>query len=150
MAKIFYARVDEFWRKEEKYAYLDEKQHVGNVEWQELQPDAKHNWLSGERHDAFNAFLPIGNKETKEGSATDDAIFSNYSRGVETTRDAWLYNYQEGDLTSNIERFIGDYNAQVHKWISQKRRARRWMISSLMTARVSNGVDRLKQSLVEV
>ena len=24
-ARIFYARVDEFWRKEEKYAYLDEK-----------------------------------------------------------------------------------------------------------------------------
>ena len=123
MAKIYYARVDEFWRKEEKYAYLEEKQHVGNVEWHELQPDAKHNWLSGGRHDAFDAFLPIGNKETKKGSDPDDAIFSNYSRGVETTRDAWLYNYQEGELTSNIERFIGDYNAQVNKWIAQKRRA---------------------------
>jgi len=31
-ARINYARVDEFWRKEEKYAYLDEKQHRGNVE----------------------------------------------------------------------------------------------------------------------
>ena len=41
-ARIFYARVDEFWRKEEKYAYLDEKQHRGNIEWQEIQPDAKH------------------------------------------------------------------------------------------------------------
>ena len=44
MARIHYARVDEFWRKEQKYAYLEEKQHVGNVEWQELQPDAKGNW----------------------------------------------------------------------------------------------------------
>jgi predicted helicase len=57
-ARIFYARVDEFWRKEEKYAYLDEKQHRGNIEWQELQPDAKHNWLTEGTHDAFDAFLP--------------------------------------------------------------------------------------------
>ena len=40
MAKIYYARVDEFWRKEEKYAYLDEKQHRGNVEWQQAHTDA--------------------------------------------------------------------------------------------------------------
>ena len=26
-ADIFYTRVDEFWRKEEKYHYLDSKQH---------------------------------------------------------------------------------------------------------------------------
>ncbi len=32
MAKIFYARVDEFWRKEEKYAYLDEQQHRGDIQ----------------------------------------------------------------------------------------------------------------------
>ncbi len=122
-AHIFYARVDEFWRKEEKYAYLNEKQHRGNVEWQELQPDAKHNWLSDRVHSEFADFPPIGNKVTKAGSNLDDAVFSNYSRGVETTRDAWLYNYQIEELTSNIERFIGDYNGQVQKWIAQKPRA---------------------------
>jgi predicted helicase len=53
MAKIHYTRVDEFWRKEEKYVYLDEKQHVGNVEWQELQPDAKGNWLTRGMEDEF-------------------------------------------------------------------------------------------------
>ncbi len=45
-ATIHYARTDEFWRKGEKYAFLEEKQHVGNIEWQELKPDAKHNWLT--------------------------------------------------------------------------------------------------------
>ena len=58
-ARIHYARVDEFWRKEEKYAYLDEKRHVGNVEWQEIQPDAKHNWLTKGMRDDFEAFMPV-------------------------------------------------------------------------------------------
>jgi predicted helicase len=65
----------------------------------------------------------VGDKETKEGSETDDAVFRNYGRGVETSRDAWLYNYQIQKLTGNIERFIGDYNEQVRKWTAQKRRA---------------------------
>jgi hypothetical protein len=40
-ARIYYARVDELWRRGEKYAYLEETGHVGNVAWQELEPDAK-------------------------------------------------------------------------------------------------------------
>ncbi len=123
MARIYYARVDEFWRKGQKYAYLDEKQHVGNVEWQELQPDAKHNWLNDRMHDEFDGFLQIGNKETKEGSDIENAVFRNYSRGVETTRDIWLYNYQLEKLIVNIRRFTADYNEQVGKWTAQKRRA---------------------------
>ncbi len=55
-ARIFYARVDEFWRKEEKYAYLDDLQDGGQIEWQELKPDAKHNWLTEGMHDEFNKF----------------------------------------------------------------------------------------------
>ena len=59
MAKIFYARVDEFWRKEEKYAFLDEKQHRGNIEWQEITPDAKHNWLTEGLRDEFDHLVPF-------------------------------------------------------------------------------------------
>ncbi|MGI8733593.1 MAG: type ISP restriction/modification enzyme [Pyrinomonadaceae bacterium] len=49
------------------------------------------------------------------------AVFRNYGRGVETTRDAWLYNYKTDMLSGNIKRFIGDYNDQVRKWGAQKR-----------------------------
>ena len=45
-AKIFYYRTDEFWRKEEKYDFLNEKGYLETVEWQEISPDSKHNWLT--------------------------------------------------------------------------------------------------------
>jgi predicted helicase len=121
-ARIFYARVDEFWRKGEKYTYLEEKQHVGNVEWQEVQPDAKHNWLTEGMQDDYETFIPIGNKETKDSSA-ENAVFSNYSRGVETTRDAWLYNFNCEVLSINVNLFIDSYNEQVFKWQKQKRKS---------------------------
>jgi predicted helicase len=40
-ARIFYARVDENARREEKYRFLDDARSINGIEWQELQPDAK-------------------------------------------------------------------------------------------------------------
>ena len=41
-AEIFYARVDEFWRKEDKYRYLDSKEHYRNIEWKPIIPDRRY------------------------------------------------------------------------------------------------------------
>jgi predicted helicase len=113
-ARIFYARVDEFWRKEEKYAYLDEKQHGGNIEWQEIKPDAKHNWLTQGMHDEFEAFTPIGTKEAKASSKPNIlTVFETYGRGVATSRDSWAYNFSESELVHNVIKTIDAYNALV-------------------------------------
>ncbi len=56
-AKIYYARMDEFWRKEEKLDYLEQLQHIGNVEWQDIKPDKKQNLLTGKLEDNFGDFI---------------------------------------------------------------------------------------------
>lgn len=119
--KIFYARVDEFWRREQKYTFLDEHQDCRNIAWQRILADKNYNWLTEGLHAAYEGFLAIGNKETKDRSTTS-AIFSNYSRGVETTRDAWLYNFSEAALTENAKAFIESYNEQLYKWQRKKRK----------------------------
>ena len=64
-AEIFYARVDEFWRKEDKYRYLDAKGHYRNIEWQAITPDQRYTWLTEGLHAEFETFIPIGTKEAK-------------------------------------------------------------------------------------
>lgn len=120
-AKIHYARTEEFWRKGEKYAFLEGKQHAGNVEWRELQPDAKHDWLNEGMQDEFASFLSIGSKEAK-AAAKDNAqtIFKRYGRGVATSRDAWAYNFNAAELESNIKLTIDAYNEQLFKWAHSK------------------------------
>ena len=114
---IFYARVGEDWRKEAKYAYLDEKQHVAQVEWQIIAPDKKHTWLTEGLHSEFDEFLPLGSKEAK-GAKTeaDGVVFKTYSGGVKTNRDAWAYNFNQSELAENMQRTIDAYNEQVEKW----------------------------------
>ena len=114
-ARIYYARVDELWRRGEKYAYLEETGHVGNVAWQELEPDAKGNWLTEGMRDEFETFLPMGLKENKD-KANTEALFRTFGGGVKTNRDTWVYNFNQDSLVTNIKRTIEAYNEQVYKW----------------------------------
>ncbi len=115
--QIFYASVDEFWRKEDKYDHLNSKQHYQNVEWKRVTPDKRNAWLTEGLHAEFDTFIPMGTKEMKaaKGAATG-VIFKTYSLGVSTNRDAWVYNFNRNVLTENMSNMIQTYNAEVARW----------------------------------
>ena len=116
-SEIFYARLDECWRKDHKYRYLDSKQHYRKIEWKPITPDWRYTWLTEGLHAEFEDFIPIGTKEAKEArSEAVDVIFKHYGRGVATSRDAWVYNFNQNALTKNMNRLIGTYNAEVDRW----------------------------------
>ncbi len=119
-ALIYYARMDEFWRKEEKLDYLEKLEHIGNVDWQEIKPDKNYNWLTEGLEDEFETFLAIGNKTTKENFSCS-ALFINYSIGIQTSRDSWAYNFSNQTLINNIQAFINTYNEQVYLWNTQRK-----------------------------
>ncbi len=114
---IFYARVDEFWRREEKYRFLDETEQHSNIDWQPITPDRRHTWLTEGYHAEFETFMPVGSREVKvaKGEA-GGAMFKTYSLGVSTNRDAWARNFNRKALTENMQRLIDYYNGQVFKW----------------------------------
>ncbi len=115
--RMFYARVDEFWRKEEKYRYLDGKKQYSNIEWQPVTPNRQHTWLTEGLHTEYEAFLPMGRKKAKvRGKDGVDFIFTDYCSGVKTNRDFWTYNFNRNALTENMGRMIDTYNEQVYKW----------------------------------
>lgn len=121
-ARVYYARVDEFWRKEVKYDFLDSKDSIGNVVWEEKKPDAKHNWLTEGMSEEFGSFLPLGTKEAKGSRAIKaKAIFKMFSLGVSTNRDSIVYDFNRQTLESRIERFSSDYNAEVSRYIGLHR-----------------------------
>ena len=116
-AEIFYARVDELWRKEDKYRYLDTKEHYRNIEWKAIKPDQRYTWLTEGLHAEFETFIPIGTKQAKaEKGKAVDVIFKIFSSGVATSRDAWVYNFDRNALTENMKRTIEYYNEQVFRW----------------------------------
>jgi len=63
-------------------------------------------WTAELIDSGFGEFLPVATFEAKEQEADTGVIFRLYSRGAETTRDSWLYNFSTSEINSNTQRLI--------------------------------------------
>ena len=116
-ARIFYNGETAELPKEATFEFLDASEHIGNVNWKSIQPDARHTWLTEGLREDFETFLPMGRKQTKAAKGeVSGVIFHQFSSGVKTNRDAWAINFYREALTTNVQRMIEFYNAQVSKW----------------------------------
>ncbi len=79
----------------------------------EISPDAHGDWL-GQRDDAVQKFLALGNKKGNDAAA----LFENYTLGVVTNRDAWCYNASARLVVSNMRRMIAFYNTEAQRYRS--------------------------------
>jgi len=111
---IHFARTDEFWRKEQKYRFLDGASDRQGIAWARLVPDAQHNWLTEGLRDDFQSLTPLAGQ-----------LFRHSSNGVKTNRDAWLYNFAKVNLSENVRRSIEFYNAEVARWQRRKQKDQR-------------------------
>jgi len=118
LRKLYYYRVPDDWRKTEKLQFLLEKGSIRGIEWEELQPDERHTWLTEGMHHEFATFLPMGTKGAKTARSVEmGTIFKTYSLGVSTNRDSIVYDFNRKTLIGRLEQFIEDYNAEVSRWV---------------------------------
>ena len=116
-ACIFYYGTDDLWNKKQKFDFLDERQHIGNIDWQPIHPDVRYTWLTEGLRAEFETFIPMGTKEAKAVTgAAVDVIFKTYSLGINTNRDAWVYNFNRNGLMQNMRLTIDTYNIEVDRW----------------------------------
>lgn len=113
--QIFYYRTDDLWNKKQKFDFLNDRQHVGGIEWQPIQPDARHTWLTEGLHAEFDTFMPMGTKEAKSARGDRETIFNLYSCGVVTSRDSLVYSSDLEQLQEQVQTFIEIYNTAVDR-----------------------------------
>ena len=115
--QLFYHRVPEDWRKEEKLSQLAKKQDIETVEWQTLQPDDNHTWLVPAHADEFGTFLSLGSKEAKAGKdKSGKTIFKTYSLGVCTNSDTYVYGFNRLSLIERAKNMVENFNAELDRW----------------------------------
>ena len=106
--KIHYRDIGDYLTRQQKLEALTEAVSIKGIsDWQAITPNAHYDWVD-QRSDAFSEFYPLGTKEAKAGRA-DDAIFRLYSRGLATSRDAYLYNFSRDACADNAQRMTQDY-----------------------------------------
>ncbi|WP_232820709.1 type ISP restriction/modification enzyme [Thalassobius sp. I31.1] len=104
--------------------YLDQKQKLAIVRdfrsvdgitnangWKPITPDENNDWLD-QVDRSFDKFIEIG---SKENANTEAVLFKNYTRGIETGRDAWVLNSSQAVVQSKVTAMVAQYNQDLHQ-----------------------------------
>jgi predicted helicase len=106
----------------EKFNLLRKADNISGINWKAVTPDSKHRWLLEGLVAGFGGLVALGDKATKAGVLEEArTAFWMYSIGMNTSRDAWVYNFDPDVLAMSAERTIDAYNAEVRRWKLHKR-----------------------------
>lgn len=110
--QIFFKKIEDYLSKKEKLQQLSELLSINGIAaidgWTKITPDIHNDWLN-QRDDSFSEFIEIGNKKDKNAVV----LFNNYSNGVKTNRDAWVYNCSNIFLNKNLKLLATNFNKEL-------------------------------------
>lgn len=110
--QIYFHDIGDYLSREEKLERIAGYASVAGIEpWQQIFPDEHGDWLK-QRDDSFAKHVVLGAKT----GASEIVLFDNYSNGVKTNRDAWVYNASQNALAQTVEEMIGFYNSEVDRY----------------------------------
>lgn len=110
--QIFYHDIGDYLNREEKLRKITQAQSYRGLDWTLITPNEKHDWIN-QRDGLFDTLMLIGSKDKKNKTT----IFSIFSAGDITHRDAWCFNSSKQVLMGNLIRGVAHYNAEVEKVI---------------------------------
>ena len=116
---IHYARREDEELAADKLAFLHNVTIEG-IGFDPIVPDAKSNWLNQSTSD-FDQLVPVADRQTKLAKISDDeqAVFSLYSRGVNTGRDEWVYDFDENHLLDKVQVFCNVYQKEAQRYAKE-------------------------------
>ncbi len=107
--QIHYRDIGDYLTRDQKLAIIDHD-HLATVVWATITPDQAGDWIN-QRNDSFARYPIIGDKKN-----TQKSVFATYSRGLETTRDAWVYNFSLDRLESSVAHTVSFFNSEAQRY----------------------------------
>ncbi|MGE8152019.1 DEAD/DEAH box helicase [Pseudomonas vancouverensis] len=111
--RIFFHDIGDYLSRKDKLEKITSYGSIDGIPaWQVITPDVHGDWLK-QRDDSFSQFIVLGSKDDNRATA----LFDNYSRGLETGRDAWVFNSSKDMLKRKVTSMIDFYNGEVDRFI---------------------------------
>ena len=114
--EIRYRDIGDYLSREEKLNILENWGSIAAIDdWQSVQPDAHHDWLE-QRDPAYQTFLPLGSKQTKQAKTLDTGVlFRLYSGGAKTSNDTFLFDFDRPTLAARAQDMVAIYEKRRHQ-----------------------------------
>ncbi|ETK23229.1 type ISP restriction/modification enzyme [Pseudomonas sp. FH1] len=109
--QIYFHDIGDYLSREEKLEKIVSYASVAGIPgWQHVVPDEHGDWLK-QRDNSFGQFIVLGDKDDR----TSEVLFENYTRGLETGRDAWVINSSESKVKLNVASMLDFYNKEIQR-----------------------------------
>jgi predicted helicase len=106
--ELLYYDIGDYLSRENKLGLLSKFTDISGLKFTKIESNDSGDWAE-QRSEGFDHLVPLGSKEKGQ----DETIFSIYSLGVVTNRDAWVYSFSKNDLEYNMRRMIKYYNQET-------------------------------------
>lgn len=102
--ELFYHDIGDYLSRQQKLDIISQAGSISRIEWNTINPDENNDWLN-QRDPNYQQYMPLASKE-------HDGIFGINAMGVLTSRDAWIYGYNNVRVSANVRLFIDHYNQE--------------------------------------
>lgn len=107
--RILFHDIGDYLSRTEKLEMIASyKSLAGIPSWQKITPDQHGDWLN-QRDDSFGEHIVLGDKAKNP----EPRLFDNFSLGVATGRDAWVYDSSKTHLETNMQGMVNFYSAEL-------------------------------------
>ena len=107
-SEIRYAEVDDYATRDAKLQWLDTNT-IETLKPRKIIPDDEAIWLNQTDND-FNKLCPVLQNKFAE------SIFKEYTLGVTTAKDDWVYDFDRSRLESKMKYYVSTYNQLLQKY----------------------------------
>lgn len=101
--QLHYRDIGDYLTAEEKLDIV-ESSSIETIEWQSIEPNKEGDWLN-QRSTEFSTWPVVGEKRVKSVR-----IFEDFSLGLGTNRDTWVYSFDSEQLGNQAKMLQCSYN----------------------------------------
>lgn len=110
---INYVTMDDFWPKAQKLEWFSEHK-LSTIPFEHLRPDKRNNWINLSDNN-WDELLSVADKAVKLNKSRK-ALFTNFSLGIATNRDEWVYDFEKNSVKSKAKFFCDFFNSEKERW----------------------------------
>ena len=115
VGQIKFNDIGDYLNREQKLQIISDYKSVKGItkadKWKEIIPDEFNDWIN-QRDLNFDNYINLGDKKDKNAIT----VFKNYSNGVVSNRDAWVFNYSKNTLKRKCQSMIDFYNSEIVRY----------------------------------
>ena len=109
---VHYKDIGDYLSREEKLKILKESESISNLEWENIYPDKRNDWIN-QTNEEFEKLLPLVKSEK---SNTSFSLYDgNVSIGVMAARDDWVIGFNSKIILNNMKTFVETFNNEQNR-----------------------------------